>query len=562
MCDTRFCSLLLLLARCTNGHSWEETAGLISEGSLNNNEVHSLPTPLVYNNPPSSPETLCLFPLHPEGTMVNQKRVASTEDPGHNLSKRLKPSQGYQGEAGTSLVMEGDPATMPSSSQRISTRSSYDQSGRHYVSWNDRTTPSLLTLPCIDSRNGREADKLGPARLNYGSKGLTSSDNFFQPKLSTDQFFSRGAEDSPASHQGENVLPVVRHAQSPRRKESTRINMPQIEHLRGYYSFQTLDWSPSQIFSDAALGAYSLAPKFKSLIGQRSWTDLLVDMEEKYGIFIPFIYRLMTKSLSSQHWINILSVWKGLWDASSRVKPRELSSIETLKLFLGISDLITELTIPQFFERYNTRTKRHAHETKILKALSAGHGEMNQSRWTGSFNYVAEILIKECLINPEINLEKSINQEAAHYLVLQKIKSISSAITANTVDILKSKDTDPPFNAIVYTFQDALLGKTINLVKFQNQWPTYNIKSRIDRILHQKYKLNDQDYNIFPKNPYTPYVSGGTHELSLKVKLNLIDHRFSNIFHGSDKSEHDGVPELLTSKISQILKNELAGFSF
>ncbi|KAI9631640.1 hypothetical protein KEM48_014549 [Puccinia striiformis f. sp. tritici PST-130] len=241
--------------------------------------------------------------------MVNQKRVASTEDPGHNLSKRLKPSQGYQGEAGTSLVMEGDPATMPSSSQRISTRSSYDQSGRHYVSWNDRTTPSLLTLPCIDSRNGREADKLGPARLNYGSKGLTSSDNFFQPKLSTDQFFSRGAEDSPASHQGENVLPV-------------------------------------------------------SLIGQRSWTDLLVDMEEKYGIFIPFIYRLMTKSLSSQHWINILSVWKGLWDASIRVTPRELSSIETLKLFLGISDLITELTIPQFFQRFNLRTKRRAMKLK------------------------------------------------------------------------------------------------------------------------------------------------------------------------------------------------------
>ncbi|KAH9451833.1 hypothetical protein Pst134EA_025771 [Puccinia striiformis f. sp. tritici] len=507
----RFCSLLLLLARCTNGHSWEETAGLISEGSLNNNEVHSLPTPLVYNNPPSSPETLCLFPLHPEGTMADQKRLASTEDPGHNLSKRLKPSQEYQGRTGTSLVMEGDPLTMPSSSQRISTESSHDQSGKHHVSWNDRTTSSLLTLPCIDSRNGREADRVGAARLNYGSKGLTSSDNFFQPKLSTEQPFSRGAGDSSASRKGKNVLndhsPVVRYAHSPHRIESTRFNLPQIEHLRAYYSFQTLDWSPSHIVSDAALGAYSLVPRFKSVIAQGSWTNLLAEMDEKYGIFIPFIYRLMTKSLSPQHWINILSVWKGLWEAASRVKPRELSSIETLKLFLGISDLITELTIPQFFERYNTRTKRHAHETKILKALSAGHGEMNQSRWTGSFNYVAEILIKECLINPEINLEKSINQEAAHYLVLQKIKSISSAITANTVDILKSKDTDPPFNAIVYTFQDALLGKTINLVKFQNQWPTYNIKSRIDRILHQKYKLNDQDYNIFPKNPYTPYTS-------------------------------------------------------
>ncbi|KAI9623850.1 hypothetical protein H4Q26_017126 [Puccinia striiformis f. sp. tritici PST-130] len=341
--QARFCSLLLLLARCTDGHSWEDTAGLISEGSLNNIEVHPLPTPPVHNNSPSSPETLCLFPLHPEGTMVNQKRVASTEDPGHNLSKRLKPSQGYQGEAGTSLVMEGDPATMPSSSQRISTRSSYDQSGRHYVSWNDRTTPSLLTLPCIDSRNGREADKLGQLE---GPKILQQAIK-------------------------EKMFCLWYPCPKPRRIESTRINMPQIEHLRGYYSFQTLDWSPSQIFSDAALGAYSLAPKFKSLIGQRSWTDLLVDMEEKYGIFIPFIYRLMTKSLSSQHWINILSVWKGLWDASIRVTPRELSSIETLKLFLGISDLITELTIPQFFQRFNLRTKRRAHETKILKALSA-----------------------------------------------------------------------------------------------------------------------------------------------------------------------------------------------
>ncbi|KAI9618424.1 hypothetical protein H4Q26_012243 [Puccinia striiformis f. sp. tritici PST-130] len=412
--------------------------------------------------------------------MADQKRLASTEDPGHNLSKRLKPSQEYQGRTGTSLVMEA-PCVLERSDHFIAV----DPSLYRFEKW----------------KGGRQG---GAARLNYGSKGLTSSDNFFQPKLSTEQPFSRGAGDSSASLYS--------------------FNLPQIEHLRAYYSFQTLDWSPSHIVSDAALGAYSLVPRFKSVIAQGSWTNLLAEMDEKYGIFIPFIYRLMTKSLSPQHWINILSVWKGLWEAASRVKPRELSSIETLKLFLGISDLITELTIPQFFERYNTRTKRHAHETKILKALSAGHGEMNQSRWTGSFNYVAEILIKECLINPEINLEKSINQEAAHYLVLQKIKSISSAITANTVDILKSKDTDPPFNAIVYTFQDALLGKTINLVKFQNQWPTYNIKSRIDRILHQKYKLNDQDYNIFPKNPYTPYVSGGTHELSLKVKLNLIDH--------------------------------------
>ncbi|KAH9451834.1 hypothetical protein Pst134EA_025772 [Puccinia striiformis f. sp. tritici] len=558
--QARFCSLLLLLARCTDGHSWEDTAGLISEGSLNNIEVHPLPTPPVHNNSPSSPETLCLFPLHPEGTMVNQKRVASTEDPGHNLSKRLKPSQGYQGEAGTSLVMEGDPATMPSSSQRISTRSSYDQSGRHYVSWNDRTTPSLLTLPCIDSRNGREADKLGPARLNYGSKGLTCSDNFFQPKLSTDQFFSRGAEDSPASHQGENVLPVVRHAQSPRRIESTRINMPQIEHLRGYYSFQTLDWSPSQIFSDAALGAYSLAPKFKSLIGQRSWTDLLVDMEEKYGIFIPFIYRLMTKSLSSQHWINILSVWKGLWDASIRVTPRELSSIETLKLFLGISDLITELTIPQFFQRFNLRTKRRAHETKILKALSAGHIEMNQSRWTASFSYVAQTLVEECFTNPQISLEKSIDQKKAHDLVLDKIRSISHSITANTVDHLKRTSTDPPFYALVFTFQDTLLGKTHNLVAFQNQWPTYDIKSRIGKILHQQNKLNDHG-NIFPTDTFTPYT-GGVHESTLKEKLNSLDRQFSSLAHGPNKLRHDGVPELFTSKISQILKNELSGFVF
>ncbi|KAI9615082.1 hypothetical protein H4Q26_011621 [Puccinia striiformis f. sp. tritici PST-130] len=142
--QARFCSFLLLLACYTDGHSWEDTAGLISEGSLNNFEAHPLPTPPVHNDSPSAPETLCLFPLQPEGTMADQRRVASTKDPGHNLSKRLKPSQDYQGQAGTSLVIEGYPATLPSSSPRIPTESSYDRSGKQPVTWKDRTASSLL----------------------------------------------------------------------------------------------------------------------------------------------------------------------------------------------------------------------------------------------------------------------------------------------------------------------------------------------------------------------------------------------------------------------------------
>ncbi|KAH9451885.1 hypothetical protein Pst134EA_025826 [Puccinia striiformis f. sp. tritici] len=406
--QARFCSFLLLLACYTDGHSWEDTAGLISEGSLNNFEAHPLPTPPVHNDSPSAPETLCLFPLQPEGTMADQRRVASTKDPGHNLSKRLKPSQDYQGQAGTSLVIEGYPATLPSSSPRIPTESSYDRSGKQPVTWKDRTASSLLPLHCIDSRNERRANRLGAARLSYGSKELTSSNDLFQYAF-------------PKAHIEQSLL------------VSTCLKL---STSGGYYSFQTLDWIPSKICLDAALGAYALVPKFKSVIAPESWTNMLAEMDEKYGIFIPFIYKLMIKSLSCQHWTNILSVWKGLWEASNRVKHRELSEIETLKLFLGISDLITELTIPQLFGRYDLKTQRRAHATRILRVLSAGRSRMNQTRWVDSFLYLAKILIQDSLTNPQINLGKPIDQEAAHDLVLQKIKLISHSITANTVDIL------------------------------------------------------------------------------------------------------------------------------
>ncbi|KNF03696.1 hypothetical protein PSTG_03217 [Puccinia striiformis f. sp. tritici PST-78] len=555
--QARFCSFLLLLACYTDGHSWEDTAGLISEGSLNNFEAHPLPTPPVHNDSPSAPETLCLFPLQPEGTMADQRRVASTKDPGHNLSKRLKPSQDYQGQAGTSLVIEGYPATLPSSSPRIPTESSYDRSGKQPVTWKDRTASSLLPLHCIDSRNERRANRLGAARLSYGSKELTSSNDLFQVNLSKEQPPSRGAADFPASRKEKGVLndcfPVVRLSQGPHRTESTRFNLPQIEHLRGYYSFQTLDWIPSKICLDAALGAYALVPKFKSVIAPESWTNMLAEMDEKYGIFIPFIYKLMIKSLSCQHWTNILSVWKGLWEASNRVKHRELSEIETLKLFLGISDLITELTIPQLFGRYDLKTQRRAHATRILRVLSAGRSRMNQTRWVDSFLYLAKILIQDSLTNPQINLGKPIDQEAAHDLVLQKIKLISHSITANTVDILISKSTGPPFNTLVSTFQDTLMGKTKRLIKFQNQWPAYNMKSRIEKVLHLQNKLNDQE-DILLENSLTSH--SGDHEIVLECKLSSLDHQFSNIFRD------DEVPALLISKISQILKSELSGFVF
>jgi len=134
-------------------------------------------------------------------------------------------------------------------------------------------------------------------------------------------------------------------------------------------------------------------------------------------IFVPFVYNMMMKPLTTEKWSQVLVVWRVLWFFSERLSSQ--ASNQILKRFLWISDFISEATITQLlgnsggFSCKAVRKKFHSGPRPIagIVRLLSNRGDnlkdLNVSRIQCLY-WLSSHLTKECEQNNHRDHQSSI----------------------------------------------------------------------------------------------------------------------------------------------------------
>ncbi|KAI9603907.1 hypothetical protein H4Q26_003516 [Puccinia striiformis f. sp. tritici PST-130] len=199
-----------------------------------------------------------------------------------------------------------------------------------------------------------------------------------------------------------------------------------------HYPCQTLDWSPTEINPDLALVALSMVAEFRQATPNNSFR-ILHDHLDSHTVFLPFIYQLMVRPLTKNHWDQIKSVWRVFWDKLIEITPKPLRSLppdQNLKHFLWISDFILTATIPRIFEKMDVELTSGSR-----KKREYGRIPMKLSSFQRRTVYVIAMkAFQECRGNEQA-LDGGLN-EGRHALVLHRLQSTAQLITSKYSDIL------------------------------------------------------------------------------------------------------------------------------
>ncbi|POW22842.1 hypothetical protein PSHT_00777, partial [Puccinia striiformis] len=500
---------------------------------------------LTMNSPPQQirQPTLNLFPFDiPEKEKGAQDHIVYDEDEDLNRSKRLK------------LI---------------------DTQGEHrWVAQDPLTRRKQLSTPLSHQTwkkaNPNEPPALPPHRTTF--LGSTShqpaphDDSHLEANLA--QLLPSGGGTLSAGRKRKE-RPSASPAVSPVRdlQISPWPHFPGIEEIRRHYPCQTLDWSPTEINPDLALVALSMVAEFRQATPNNSFR-ILHDHLDSHTVFLPFIYQLMVRPLTKNHWDQIKSVWRVFWDKLIEITPKPLRSLppdQNLKHFLWISDFILTATIPRIFEKMDveltsgSRKKREclvtSNEARILKFLSDGRIPMKLSSFQRRTVYVIAMkAFQECRGNEQA-LDGGLN-EGRHALVLHRLQSTAQLITSKYSDILGT--LRPTLRFAIPSF--------LNLCKQLNvEEKTIDIGSALqgfgflDPLLYQIVEILRRTTKTYARR-YDSATSSPEQieeENDLKVMLiQLLDHAAPVSLWTADKNENPA-SSFLPQKIHDLLSREL-----
>ncbi|POW12521.1 hypothetical protein PSHT_08072 [Puccinia striiformis] len=493
--------------------SSEITPGLLPLFPLGHSNYMELPSTSETASPKPggeiTPEIQLLFPLGPDPSRVVQSLAATSHEEENRPAKRPRLSKNpehWYSQPADSLRDSRQDQTKPSSSialppiltstvqthaldQVAFTRGTGDfvlKSARMGLSRILKTTPITAgaSSRCVLKQRPHQCQRRDPdvrvrsecsaARTSLGRSPahFTRSDRY---KLDTDyankaskhtstapnpkffggsssiQFYTFKVFPNASFHNtdrsGPSTLPPPKSSRGP-----FWSHLPGNE-LSGNYSCQILDWDPPKdIDQKAALAAHAMVIELKNAVAAKAAGVYLNALHDSHMIYIPFVYKIMTKKLKAHHWSRILEAWRSIWERDLK-QPHTRHN--TLRKFIWISDLITEASIPKLFERERlTFTKNRAvnyrfrfvnHEAKLVKLLSDGRVPLKRSNY--QLTATAEYL--------NLRFQPPRNQLDSHYLedivameetknsLITRLKSQAEVINRGILDILAVFPSDP-----------------------------------------------------------------------------------------------------------------------
>ncbi|KAA1082360.1 hypothetical protein PGTUg99_034422 [Puccinia graminis f. sp. tritici] len=240
------------------------------------------------------------------------------------------------------------------------------------------------------------------------------------------------------------IAPYHKSTKKPAAKGTLRISS--LAHKRVYQTIllmSILDWNPPEIIDQkAALGAHVMAIELQNLVEGEEGV-YLNKLQVSHKIYNPFVYKLMTKDLNTNHWARVRQAWGSFWD--SRFKQKTPQNI--LRKFIWVTDLITESTIPELFENerleYTQGRAIHYryhftnHEAKLIKLLSDGRIPMKkdsnlQRATTDTLNYKFKSTPN---LGQNGNSEELLAVDAVRDSILERLKSHAQVINGAISDI-------------------------------------------------------------------------------------------------------------------------------
>ncbi|KAI7939877.1 hypothetical protein MJO28_013529 [Puccinia striiformis f. sp. tritici] len=345
-------------------------------------------------------------------------------------------SRGHQAGASSSNVP-------PMPAPRIQMYESGQNAQQHEHPWAglQHTLPAPIGINLIPTTQTKLANilQLHPTRSSLADPVASS---FTHSKSSPMRPFHN------TDRSGPSTLPPPKSSRGP-----FWSHLPGNEFIREHYSCQILDWDPPKdIDQKAALAAHAMVIELKNAVAAKAAGVYLNALHDSHMIYIPFVYKIMTKKLKAHHWSRILEAWRSIWERDLK-QPHTRHN--TLRKFIWISDLITEASIPKLFERERlTFTKNRAvnyrfrfvnHEAKLVKLLSDGRVPLKRSNY--QLTATAEYL--------NLRFQPPRNQLDSHYLedivameetknsLITRLKSQAEVINRGILDIIAVFPSDP-----------------------------------------------------------------------------------------------------------------------
>jgi hypothetical protein len=366
-------------------------------------------------------QPLNLFPLKPEGERNSQKRVLSIPAKQGHVPKHPRPintrtiCDGYPEE----VRANGEQASTLCLSPAWSTTTRLEQADPTAFSRPEPRASPQNTLSIHDRPvyNLQRTDFEPSNSLSHSSSA------------SVQQISTKEHDFASVQRQLENYSGIAwSHLTENRR-------------IRGCYSCQLLDWSPPVNDNEqVGLATQFLAIQFQHAISNFHWAaSELAAMHTSHSILIPFVYKLMRKPLTTEHWARILLVWRNLWHDPDEVTLRELeanskrSPDKFLSKFLWITDFISESAIPELFENNGRPVSGNknkdpfqlsTHEARMIKILSDGRSKLGHLKeiQKNALDFIKSILKEESNYGSQ-KYNESTNLVRTRHLILERFKS-------------------------------------------------------------------------------------------------------------------------------------------
>ncbi|KAA1069947.1 hypothetical protein PGTUg99_001583 [Puccinia graminis f. sp. tritici] len=459
--------------------SWASDAGLTSQGDSNFIDLSNhLETGSMGHSRDNTPQLLELFPLTPHGETTAEKPATASEDEETRPEKRLRRMKSHQywySEAENYFHDTRQQHSAPSSST-VPPRSTpgvqiHDSSAPtnepepeelqpeiQQQSTTPSAVPPMLTptrvqihesvLAAHQHQNpwaGHQSTLPAPLGLNWiptTHAKLAKALQIAPYHKSTKKPAAKGFTHSESSPMRPFQTAEMVQAETPQVPLGSP-HLPTNEYIKRYYSCQILDWNPPEIIDQkAALGAHVMAIELQNLVEGEEGV-YLNKLQVSHKIYNPFVYKLMTKDLNTNHWARVRQAWGSFWD--SRFKQKTPQNI--LRKFIWVTDLITESTIPELFENerleYTQGRAIHYryhftnHEAKLIKLLSDGRIPMKkdsnlQRATTDTLNYKFKSTPN---LGQNGNSEELLAVDAVRDSILERLKSHAQVINGAISDI-------------------------------------------------------------------------------------------------------------------------------
>ncbi|KNF04075.1 hypothetical protein PSTG_02780 [Puccinia striiformis f. sp. tritici PST-78] len=404
-------------------------------------EFEQLPNSESHKRPITNNDLLTLFPLGPQEGKLSRKRVPIVFAGESQISKRLKPSNSRADYSGHDKELLANwsqkfPFHISPTWATTATATQFNKAGppadirRVLSATTQNNLPAHLDLQPIPQEL---LDQLQRAQFEPRRKGQ-SSDVLSHPIPSLVQPIAREEQDV-------TILPSLRRPVE--NLDGSWFDLSENRKIRQYYSCQILDWSPPVIdYEPAAIAIHSMATRFQQAITGFPPAVALGAMHTSHQILVPFIYKLLMKRLTQEHWSRVLLVWRNLWyDAPKELEPSPSPSPnEFLSKFLWITDFISEATIPELFQDANriltagNQSKDPfqlmTNEGRILKILSDGRRplqDLSQHQKT-AIDHIKDVMTEQ-LDRVNRNHEESSDLASPWELILERLRSQAHSIT-------------------------------------------------------------------------------------------------------------------------------------